>query len=808
MGAYVDMLRKVAALDMYASGARVRMTRRTLIRAGFVALAAGLLLAGGHGQASERPSSSCPPPRAPARPWLVVGRVGSPVAYCDKIIATLTGDLEPRTGAFAKLDAATGNPVSKDAPAQVFVASGIERAVYAAVGDRHGGWFVGGGFRQVEGNDCPFLAHIDRDGALDQNWCPRPDGPVRALARRGNTLFVGGRFHSIAKQRRINFAALNTRTGKARGLIVGVSGPPVYDRQDLIPREVNALELVGRTLYIGGFFSTVAGANRQNLAALDVTNGHLLRWNPGVGTPREFAPDVTGIVPGRDAIYVAGAFETIGGRRRPGAAAVRLDGSVTAWDPRPRMGGEPGSINAIVRIDERRLALSGYFSSVAGMARPGLAVVSSSSGRPTAWRPPKTLVGGRVFAAAGDRIYLTGRTDRPRKPSQDLREDVEAEIVALDLSRRAIAWSKDIGVGAGTASVSVMRPAGRFVFVGGDFEYLSTPSSSNTTPMGIVTIDPVTRDVERWKATFKGEFGRSEPDVLVVQGDTLYAGGNFTAVNDKPREGLAAFDIPSRSLLPWHTQPMRAFNYGVMALATDEERLYVGGDFLRWGDQRRPGLAAFERESGDLVNDWHPAVGDERSTNDTFGEQVHALALFDDRIYVGGEFTLVNEQNVPGVAAIHSRSGELLDWYPAIPDHHFYALASSEGQLYAGGWCIGCIASERSEPNGLLEIDEDANVRPLGGKLSGGDVAERIHGIANAGSRIYVTGEFSEIGGVRRLGLAALDTKSGAVLPWNPEGSLSLSRGGDKALIVGSTLVVTGQYGGELAVFPLSATAG
>ena len=760
-------------------------------------VAVGLLLVGAGTAASDRSSSTCPPPRAPTEAWLAVGGVGSPVAYCDKVVATLTGDLEPRTGAFAKLDAATGNPVSENAPAQVFTASGYDGAVSAAVADGHDGWFVGGGFQLIEGHDCPFLAHINRDGTLDADWCPRPNGPVRALARRGATLFVGGRFRSIAGKRRINFAALNTKTSKARGLTVSVSGRPVYDRQELIPREVNTLELSGRALYIGGFFSTVAGGKRENVAALDVTSGRLLPWNPGVGTPREFAPYVTGIVPGPKTIYVVGAFETIGGKRRPGAAAVRPNGSVTAWDPQPRLGAERGRINAIARVDGRRLALSGYFSSLAGSARPGLALVSSASARPTAWRPPDRLVAGRLLAASGDRIYLTGRTDGPIKPGQS-RDGAEAEIVALDLARSAIAWSREIGVGDGVEWVSLVRPAGRAVFVGGNLDHLDERSSPETIPMGIVTIDPVTGGVERWSATFRADYGRTGPDVLVVEGDRLYAGGDFTSVNGQPREGLAAFDIPTKSLLPWRAVPMRKYNRGVMALAADGERLYVGGDFLGWGDERRPGLAAFERESGDLVKNWDPALGDERATNGTFGQEVYALELLDHTLYVGGDFTLVNEQHLPGLAAIDTKSGALLEWYPPIPDHHIYALAGNEHRLYAAGWCIGC---EDSDTNGLLELDDNANVRPLGGKLDGGDVDSSIQGITSIGARIYVTGEFSRIGGVRRLGLAALDATTGSVLPWSPEGNLSLSRGGEDALIVGSTLVVTGQYGGEFAVY-------
>src|SRR5690606_35178480 len=71
--------------------------------------------------------------------------------------------------------------------------------VNAIVADGAGGWYVGGAFLRVAGEDSPYLAHINADLSLDVAWRPEPDAPVTCLAHGADgALYVGGDFSEIA----------------------------------------------------------------------------------------------------------------------------------------------------------------------------------------------------------------------------------------------------------------------------------------------------------------------------------------------------------------------------------------------------------------------------------------------------------------------------------------------------------------------------------------------------------------------------------------------------------------------------------
>jgi hypothetical protein len=305
-----------------------RSMTRTLVAAAAVCGVATVvtLSLGGSVLRSGGEQSHCPSFHAPARSWLMAGGATALTPYCGNVIAVV-GSLAPRTGAFAKLSIASGKP-------SLDFAQVLRGSVRAAVDDGNGGWFIGGDFAQIDGKECPFLAHIFRSGSFDEDWCPGPNGAVNALARRGSTLFVGGKFTSLLGKRRLRLAAVDTRRPFLRAWAPSVSGEPVYDRHTLIPREVKALAIVGGTVYVGGFFRTVGGSPRENLAAADAATGHVRPWRVRVGGPDEFAPFVSAITATPRGLYVVGGFDLISAVKRAGVAAIGYDGLVKQWNRR------------------------------------------------------------------------------------------------------------------------------------------------------------------------------------------------------------------------------------------------------------------------------------------------------------------------------------------------------------------------------------------------------------------------------------------------------------------------------------------
>ena len=126
--------------------------------------------------------------------------------------------------------------------------------------------YAGGEFEHVLGGPdrLNLLAFDATDGTL-KDWAPSPNGPredyytasVDVLATRGNTVFVGGDFTTIAGRQQASLVALDGATGALLDW-------------DLKPdQSVHALEVSGDRVYAGGYFQAAAGI--PHLALLGAT---------------------------------------------------------------------------------------------------------------------------------------------------------------------------------------------------------------------------------------------------------------------------------------------------------------------------------------------------------------------------------------------------------------------------------------------------------------------------------------------------------------------------------------------------------
>src|SRR5262249_38103427 len=119
-------------------------------------------------------------------------------------------------GRFSQVGPATGGGLAIDAGTgaaeQPFPM--VAGYVYAVAPDGSGGWYLGGEFTAVHGQPRNNLAHLDAGGSLT-TWDPSADGEVRALVVDGATVYVGGLFSSVGGAARLCIAALDAATGAA-----------------------------------------------------------------------------------------------------------------------------------------------------------------------------------------------------------------------------------------------------------------------------------------------------------------------------------------------------------------------------------------------------------------------------------------------------------------------------------------------------------------------------------------------------------------------------------------------------------------
>lgn len=245
-------------------------------------------------------------------------------------------------------------------------------------------------------------ASIEAAGAVvddtpEESW--QVNGRVYATQIVGDTVFVGGTFTLAegpdgATVARENVAAFDMVTGELR----------TAWRADA-PGVVRALETDGTSLYIGGGFTSVGGAQRHRLAKVSVASG---------AVDPTFHPmldgEVRAIEVDGNAVYAGGRFTRVGSVPRPWVAKFSRDGVLdTRFEP-----GVNSRVVALAKAPgDSRLYIGGRFDSVGGQGREGVAGLDATTGAlvgpafSSSARPTLGLAvngdGSRLYGAGGSR---------------------------------------------------------------------------------------------------------------------------------------------------------------------------------------------------------------------------------------------------------------------------------------------------------------------------------------------------------------------------------------------------------------------
>ena len=216
--------------------------------------------------------------------------------------------------------------------------------------------YVGGDFTQIGGVQRRGLGCVDAYTGAVVDWSAviSDAGYVVALAIQGDSLFVGGGFSSLGGQPRSSLAAVSTTTGEVLPWRVDVFGGAY------------ALLMRGDTLLVAGDFLSIAGQPRQLLAAVDIRTAKLLPIDfrvSGITLDYVWAPQVDALALVGDTLYAAGNFTRIGGQIRAGIAALSFElGDALPWMPDtlgPRYAGYPPPLCTAIAVQGGQVYLAG-----------------------------------------------------------------------------------------------------------------------------------------------------------------------------------------------------------------------------------------------------------------------------------------------------------------------------------------------------------------------------------------------------------------------------------------------------------------
>ncbi|MEQ1831560.1 MAG: hypothetical protein ABL977_00790, partial [Candidatus Eisenbacteria bacterium] len=270
---------------------------------------------------------------------------------------------------------------------------------------------VGSSARALSGAMLIFAlaAPMARAQSLDTRlW--GANGPVRSIARSGQTLYLAG-----------DFSTVGPSTGG--GVSIDRASAALDARFPQVTGRVTAAVPDGRGgWFIGGHFTHVGGIPRTNLAHI-LANGQLADWAPAVVGDDGYVRDpdfearpagVNTLLLVRRTLFVGGAFHTIGGQARADIAALdAASGAVLPWNP-----GADGEVRCLAQR-ENVLYLGGDFSHVAGEVRNALAAVDLRTGSLRSWNPDaviESILGPtpsrvRSLALSGRVVYVGGDFD-------------------------------------------------------------------------------------------------------------------------------------------------------------------------------------------------------------------------------------------------------------------------------------------------------------------------------------------------------------------------------------------------------------
>lgn len=581
--------------------------------------------------------------------------------------------------------------------------------------------FIGGSFRKV-GPATGAGVPVDQVQGLARGHYPRVAGGVEVVIADGSGgWFIGGRFAGVGGLQRWNLAHI-----RADGSVDSWAPDP--------NGAIFALALRGGVLYVGGRFDSIVGKPRAHLAAFDVATGKLMDWAP------EANSYVYEIYAPSDTIYVGGSFSQVGGAARSCIAALDArTGHATSWNP-----GADDAVSAFA-LHGRTLYVSGAFYNIGGRFRRFLAELSLDSDSASTWNmnvdqsPSNWLFppGVAELKIAEGRLYVGGRFTTIGGQQRN-------GLAAIDLQTRSVtAWAPEV-VPLSTvqpAQVHTMQMRGTTLYVCGLFRSLGGRVISGDG--GVGAVDAQTGLATGWDPRPNGGV-----IALGMSDDAIYVGGGFTSIGPEWvwRNGLAALDLTTGKVTSWDPQPDEPY---VLALATSGHTVYVGGSFSRFSGEVRSNLAAFDTRDGSLTS-WNPAANG----------GVTALAVGDNTIYAGGQFTAIGGQPRRYLASIDSVTGAATPWDPD-PDDFVQAIAVDGSTVYAGGW----FAHMGGWPRKTLAAIDAVTGLTRGWDAYGSGVVDAI---AVKDDTVFVGGLFGSIGGQPRRDLAAIDATTGLATEWNP----------------------------------------
>jgi len=297
-------------------------------------------------------------------------------------------------------------------------------------------------------------------------------------------------------------------------------------------------------------------------------------------------------------------------------------------------------------------------------------------------------VGGSTFigalAKSGNILYFGGYF-------QSVNGTTRNSAAAINLTNNTLtSWNPNVDV---NGYIGVLTVSGSTVYAGGAFSNIGGQARTH-----IAALDATTGLATSWNVTVTGN-SLAEVNCILVNAGIVYFGGYFDNVNAAApsRRHFAAVNAATAALETFNPRP----DGRVRTMLLDGGMLYLAGGFDRVFNVVRFRVARIELATATLTP--FELIFLSNAHSNYYGyDQVNAIGIDGDKLFIGGTFTLVNGEQQPHLAEVDKVTGVL-----EPSDKKIYGevntLLVSGGTVFVGGYIKGHLGTS---VNGIAALNE------------------------------------------------------------------------------------------------------
>ncbi|NUN69914.1 MAG: CHRD domain-containing protein [Bacteroidetes bacterium] len=487
-------------------------------------------------------------------------------------------------------------------------------------------------FTTVQGNDWRRTGHDGASAAappaLLGKWVPQygigvdqagGGAEVHVTVENDAYLFIGGRFGQAGGVPSSCVAGYD----KVKKEWFSLAGGVTVGFSNFLT--VNALLIHGDTLYVGGQFTQAGGVQVGNIVRWIIPER---RWDypKELTFPINSSSYVHAMLRRGDSIFIAGANT----------------GGISVWNIAEQKkytlstgGSISGTVYALT-MDEKNLYAGGDFNQVSGTTSPRAVRFSFTERK---WFSMGSGLNSRVHAIVklDTMIYAGG---------QFTSSGVTALKYVARFDTATNSWTPLGGVNT-DGFVYAMTVHKNSLVMAGAFTKADTAKAA----VKVARWDAMNNV---WRGIFDSSNVLNAPDGTVMSlhayGDLLTAGGNF--MNGRGVNASSAYRaLVYNGIARWNGSTWNPVGngagYDVKVLTVAGDYLYAGGVFTNIGGVNATNVARMHLPS----RTWEPLnIRLEASWNQSsFNNEVRAITVNGDDVYIGGNFTKVNGLNASGI---------------------------------------------------------------------------------------------------------------------------------------------------------------